>query len=150
MCYKLLGTCCEYTLQSLLTYAILKVVCSVQVCHESCGPWTITFMRLPLSMRMTSPFRPNWKGRNDEWIGNHFQSETIDRWTQLRWTYTSTWLLSTENHLKRTPRWTTAGIILNSRGVVTFRVTHKAVSSPYIVHDNIMSSKLETVSESNE
>ena len=84
-------------------------------CLESCDPWTIKLMRLPLSMRRPSFFRPNWKGRTDELIGKHFRSKTINRWIQLIWSCTSTWLLSTENHLKRTPRWTTAGIILNSR-----------------------------------
>ena len=47
--------------------------------------------------------------RKNRWI------DMINRWIQLIWSCTSTWLLSTENHLKRTPRWTTAGIILNSR-----------------------------------
>jgi len=101
-------------------------------CHESCDPWTIKLMRLPLSMRRPSFFRPNWKGRTDELTGKHFHSKTINRWIQLIWTCTSTWLLSTENHLKRTPRWTTAGIILNSRGVVTCRGTHESVTHLYV------------------
>jgi hypothetical protein len=43
------------------------------MCHESCEPWTIRFMRLPLSMRRTSFFRPSWKGRTNELIGKHFR-----------------------------------------------------------------------------
>jgi hypothetical protein len=58
------------------------------------------------------------------WLANNSHSKTINRWAQLIWLCTSTWLLSTENHLKSTPRWTTAGIILNSRGVVTCRVSN--------------------------
>ena len=58
-------------------------------CLESCDPWTIKLMRLPLSMRRPSFFRPNWKGRTDELIDKHFCSKTINRWTQLIWTCTS-------------------------------------------------------------
>jgi len=104
------------------------------MCHESCEPWTIRFMRLPLSMRRTSFFRPNWKGKSEELIGKHFRvKQSIN---EVNWydRVPPTWLVSTENHLKRTPRWTTAGIILNSKGVVTCRGTHKS-QLPYWFHE---------------
>lgn len=53
------------------------------MCHESCEPWTIRFMRLPLSMRRTSFFRPSWKGRTDELIGKH--SRVKQSINELNW-----------------------------------------------------------------
>lgn len=47
------------------------------MCHESCEPWTIRFMRLPLSMRRTSFFRPNWKGKSNGFIGKHFRVKQL-------------------------------------------------------------------------
>lgn len=54
-----------------------------QMCHESCEPWTIRFMRLPLSMRRTSFFRPNWKGRTDDLIGKDFRVKQLIN--ELNW-----------------------------------------------------------------